>query len=50
MMLKNVNYQKTLYVTSIVLHNYTAKVLLLFLATKYFRKKYINLTSLMTIG
>lgn len=39
MMLKNVNYQKTLYVTSIVLHNYTAKLLLLFLTTKYFRKK-----------
>ena len=49
-MLKNVNYQKTLYVTSIVLHNYTAQLLLLFLPTKYFRNKYINLTSLMPIG
>lgn len=49
-MLKNVNYQKTLYVTTIVLHNYSAKLLLLFLITKYFRKKYINLTSMMTIG
>lgn len=42
MMLKNVNYQKTLYVTSIVSHNHFAKLHILFLSTKFFRLKIHN--------